>query len=97
MVLYRTYCVDDRVCQDIEEFDINLFPLIASEGARLRKQGEVLSDELIIGPRKHGSNAQDSVFSNEPWNQGLSEFHYADEYEYGGRLSLRSFRSNGTG
>ena len=27
VILYRTRCVNDRICKDSEKFDINLFPL----------------------------------------------------------------------
>ena len=83
VVLYKSGCVNDRVCDDSEEFDINLFPLSVDEQqhAALRKQSEVLSDDLLGAMPKRISAAQDSMFSNEPWNQGLSDFHHGGDYE----------------
>ena len=31
VVLYKTFCISDRIVSDREEFDINLFPLTAKE------------------------------------------------------------------
>ena len=77
VVLYKTGCVNDRVCEDKEEFDINLYPLMPAEQTHLRKQSEVLSDDLLNVSAKHRTSTQDSMFSNEPWNEGLSEFNHS--------------------
>ena len=79
VVLYKTRCVNDRVCDDSEEFDINLFPLKLSEQAD-RQRGASFAGEY--GLAKTNTDAKDSMFSNEPWNEGLSyhsgEFHQAE-------------------
>ncbi|EMD00159.1 hypothetical protein BAUCODRAFT_367082 [Baudoinia panamericana UAMH 10762] len=77
IILYKTKCVSDRVAEDSEDFDINLLPLSATEQIE-RRQSDVLSDELLGlgGPPKPGEDSKDSVFSNEPWNEGLSDFHW---------------------
>jgi hypothetical protein len=85
VVLHKTECVNDRICDDSESFDVNLFPLTLEEevALRRRKQSEVLSDELLVGSAKRDLDAhvQDTIFANEPWNQGLSEFHVGGELE----------------
>lgn len=95
VVLHRTCCVNNRACDNNEPFDINLLPL-GPEEARLRKQGDMVSDDLM-NPRNSGSDAADSISATEPWNQGLSDFHYTDGYELCETLTLRSFRSHDTG
>ena len=43
------------------------------------RQSTVLSDDLmgLDGTGKNSTEAQDSMFgANEPWNEGLSDFHY---------------------
>jgi hypothetical protein len=79
VILYKTQCIADRVAEDHEEFDINLFPLTNRERAE-RRQSEILPDELLNPPKsKDGS---DSMFSaNEPWNEGLSDFHWGGDME----------------
>lgn len=77
VVLYRAKCIAGRVAEDGEEFDINLAPLDPRERVA-RKQSDVLSDDLLGGPSKTSTDAQDSMFTpNEPWNAGLSEFHWS--------------------
>lgn len=95
VVLYRTSCVNDRVCDDSDQFDINLFPL-GAEGVTIRKQSLVLSDDLLRRS-KVASDAIDPSTAVEPWNQDLSDFHYSDGHELCETLTLRSFRSLGQG
>ena len=89
VLLYKAQCVNDRVCEDSEEFDVNLFP--PSAGADYQdRASHMLSDDLLglsFEPKERpmdGSSAgkQDSMFSaNEPWNEGLSDFHYGGELD----------------
>ncbi|TKA75543.1 hypothetical protein B0A55_03531 [Friedmanniomyces simplex] len=82
VVLYKAKAVVDRVASDQEDFDMNLFPLNTQEQTK-RRQSAILSDDLlgIGGPNKAGEDARDSVHSNEPWNEGLSEFHWGGEID----------------
>lgn len=89
VLLYKAQCVNDRVCEDGEEFDINLFPPAAGADYQDRAS-HMLSDDLLglsFEPKEmpmDGSSAgkQDSMFSaNEPWNEGLSDFHYGGELD----------------
>ncbi|KAK1061631.1 hypothetical protein LTR12_009050 [Friedmanniomyces endolithicus] len=77
VVLYKTKGVVDRIASDQEDFDMNLFPLDIQELGK-RRMSAVLSDDLlrIPGPDKMDEAARDSVHSNEPWNEGLSEFQW---------------------
>ncbi|KAK5126846.1 hypothetical protein LTR08_004581 [Meristemomyces frigidus] len=73
VVCYKATCIADRVADDTEQFDINLFPL-GEEERVVRRQSEVLSDDLMEVAKK-STDAQDSMFgANEPWNEGLSDF-----------------------
>lgn len=79
IVLYKLGCVNDRICEDDEEFDINLFPIGAIEddatsSARIgeRRSGEV-QVETVGGCRPSDAKSED-----EPWNAGLSDFHMGD-------------------
>lgn len=83
VILYKTKCIADRIAEDEEEYDINLWPLSTKEQVDRRKSN-VLADELMgpIGPWKRINDAQDSMFSaNEPWNEGLSDFHWSGDME----------------
>ncbi|KAK5125151.1 hypothetical protein LTR85_000827 [Meristemomyces frigidus] len=87
VMLYKTKCIADHIAEEQEEFDINLFPLSERDigGGGGRKQSEVLSDDLIgldgLEP-KTSTDAQDSIVgANEPWNEGLSDFHWGGELE----------------
>ena len=82
VILYKTGCINDRVADEIEEFDINLYPLNNEEESNLRKESKV--DNLIISGdlKRSDTAAKDSMFSNEPWNEGLSDFHYGGDYDY---------------
>lgn len=82
VILYKTKCIADHVADDEEDFDINLFPLSAREQA-FRKRSEVLPDDLLgsWGPSKKSTDANDSVMASEPWNEGLSDFHWGGEME----------------
>ncbi|KAK0305607.1 hypothetical protein LTR01_006754 [Friedmanniomyces endolithicus] len=77
VVLYKTKGVVDRIASDEEDFDMNLFPLDTQEQGK-RRMSAVLSDDLlrIPDPSKMDDAARDSVHSNEPWNEGLSEFKW---------------------
>lgn len=82
VVLYKCGAVNDREAEDSEEFDINLFPLSVEEFSR-RKESNVLADDLIAPDLKRSDTiAKDSMFSNEPWNEGLSDFHYGGNNEF---------------
>lgn len=88
VVLYKCGAVNDREAEDSEEFDINLFPLSVEEFAKRKEGGALLSDDLMSPDRKRSDTiAKDSMFSNEPWNAGLSDFHYGgnNEYDFIGR------------
>lgn len=79
---YKTGCLNDRICNDEEEFDINLFPLDGQEN-RDRQASQCLSDDLqglaIFPPKPEPA---DSMFgANEPWNEGLSNFHYRSDLD----------------
>ncbi|KAK0271200.1 hypothetical protein LTR35_000170 [Friedmanniomyces endolithicus] len=77
VVLYKTKGVVDRIASDQEDFDMNLFPLDAQEQGK-RRMSAVLSDDLLKmpDPSEMDDAARDSVHSNEPWNEGLSEFQW---------------------
>lgn len=79
---YKAGCVNDHVCEDDEKFDINLYPVEASE-SRDRKDSQLLSDDLMgLGLIPPKPEATDSIFSaNEPWNEGLSNFHYGGDID----------------
>lgn len=78
IILYKTGCINDHKAEDTEEFDINLWPL--EEAAhKPRQQSEWLNDDLLWqeAGQSTGKEAHDSMFgANEPWNEGLSDFHY---------------------
>ncbi|KXT15535.1 hypothetical protein AC579_3404 [Pseudocercospora musae] len=78
IILYKTGCIADHKAEDSEEFDINLWPLEEAQH-KPRQQSEWLNDDLLWQEAGHSTNkdAKDSMFSaNEPWNEGLSDFHY---------------------
>ncbi|KAK4553394.1 hypothetical protein LTR86_009451 [Recurvomyces mirabilis] len=82
VVVYKSQAIVDRIVEvdehDGTEFDINLFPLTTKEENQ-RKRSEVLSDELLeYVEAKRKQEEDDKTFSNEPWNAGLSEFHYGE-------------------
>ena len=87
VVLFKTGCVNDRIAEDGEEFDINLFPGYGNgvnSGSPEEKKSDPhwLSDELLMGDPNKSEGRDDSMFSaNEPWNEGLSDFHYRGEYD----------------
>ncbi|KAK5108634.1 hypothetical protein LTR62_008125 [Meristemomyces frigidus] len=85
VVLYMTKAVTDRILEVDEhestEFDINLFPLNDVE-AMDRRVSEVLSDDLLaFNEATREAEEQSRVASNEPWNEGLSDFHWGGEME----------------
>ena len=83
VVLYKCGAANDRELEDTEEFDINLLPLSVEEFDKRRKNSNVLSDDLMAPDLKRSDTiAKDSMFSNEPWNEGLSEFHYGGNNEF---------------
>ncbi|KAI5361351.1 hypothetical protein Slin14017_G080840 [Septoria linicola] len=83
VVLYKTGCIIDRIAEDSDDFDINLWPgsNVSAAADTERKGSEWLSDDLLMGdPYKEGRD--DSMFSaNEPWNEGLSDFSYRGEFD----------------
>ncbi|EME39858.1 hypothetical protein DOTSEDRAFT_91218 [Dothistroma septosporum NZE10] len=85
VVLYKTGCINDRIADDKDEFDVNLFPM-AMDNTKERAKSEYLSDDLM-DPCWAKSDANDSMFSaNEPWNEGLSDFKYRADERYGVEL-----------
>lgn len=89
VILYKCGAVADRVAEDSEEFDICLYPLSQREAVERRKSG-VLADELMqpggvvpdFAAEKREEEPADSMFSaNEPWNEGLSDFHWGGDVE----------------
>lgn len=86
VLLYKTKCIADHIAEEQEEFDINLFPLSREFGGPGgRKQSEVLSDDLIgldgQDPRASADPKDSIVGSNQPWNEGLSDFHWGGELQ----------------
>jgi hypothetical protein len=79
VILFRTHCVNDRICDDSEDFDINLMPL--DRQVPIRKDSDVLSDTLLGSPMLPFAHGNDSAIAGEQWNEGLSDFHYLSEYE----------------
>ena len=78
VLLYKTGCISDRVARDEEEFDVNLFPLNFEVS---RDRNKSLSDD-VLGDSLANADASDShLVPNEPWNEGLSEFHYGGELD----------------
>jgi hypothetical protein len=82
VVLYKTSCINDRIAENDEDFDICLYPMSATGGRDRGKSEKWMSaadgpfDPNEVGAG-WGSDAHDSVFSaNEPWNEGLSDFSY---------------------
>ena len=45
VVLYKTGCIIDRVAEDTEEFDINLWPTDDGAGAKDRKQWDEVGQQ----------------------------------------------------
>ncbi|QIX00471.1 hypothetical protein AMS68_005988 [Peltaster fructicola] len=84
VTLYKTRCINDHVAGASEEFDINLFPL-SYDGSNSRRASEMLADDLTaMHLSTYSTGKNDSVLeTDEPWNKGLSEFHYRDEFERG--------------
>ncbi|SMQ55082.1 unnamed protein product [Zymoseptoria tritici ST99CH_1A5] len=97
VVLYKTSCINDRVAENEEAFDINLFPLDGGDGGGVlggrdrAKSGDKWMSvaDGPFDPNDVGGNggwrsdgAHDSMFgSNEPWNEGLSDFKYRGELD----------------
>lgn len=83
VILYKVGAIHDREAADSEEFDINLFPLSVEEFSRRKESNALLNDDLIQPDLKRSDTiAKDSMFSNEPWNEGLSDFHYGGNSEF---------------
>ncbi|RMY72961.1 hypothetical protein D0863_04194 [Hortaea werneckii] len=83
ILMYKTRCITERVAEDTEEFDVNLWPLSVPEQLD-RTQAAGVSGEKAAAYTNGGSleEAQDSgVISEQPWNEGLSEFHWGGELE----------------
>lgn len=83
VVLYKCGAINDREAEDGEEFDMNMFPLSVEEYSKRKESNAVLSDDLMTPDLKRSDTiAKDSMFSNEPWNEGLSDFHYGGNNEF---------------
>lgn len=84
VVLYKAKCIGDRIAGDDEDFDVNLFPLTRDEQDG-RRESQVLSDTLLEAarkPRDASISGKDSFLdTSEPWNAGLSNFHWGGEFE----------------
>jgi hypothetical protein len=80
IVLYKLGCVNDRICDDDEDFDINLYPPGAKEeelgNDRRKRQGP--AEEEVANDRTDGGRPSDAKSEDEPWNAGLSDFHMGD-------------------
>ena len=75
LVLYKTCCINDSVCDDDQDFDINLFPVLPDAKPHSSRS---------LNCQKSSLEMQDSMFAdvdNEPWDKGLSDFHYDEEFE----------------
>lgn len=77
---YKAGCINDHACEEDEEFDINLLPI---EASRDREASKVVSDDLMgLGMFPPKPEPADSVVgANEPWNEGLSNFHYGGDVD----------------
>lgn len=89
VILHRAGCIADREASDSEIFDINFLPLSPDE-LRVRAAsiapapGEVGANSMD----EHWLDGKDSVMNGvsgnaqaEPWNTGLSDFHYQDKFD----------------
>ncbi|KAK4497340.1 hypothetical protein PRZ48_011791 [Zasmidium cellare] len=83
VVLYRTGCINDRIATEEDEFDINLYPVTAGSNAAAGDRRETyLNDDLLDGYWNKNEDKNDSMFgANEPWNEGLSDFHYGGDFD----------------
>lgn len=97
VVLYKTGCVNDQICEDSDlTWDINLAPgtysspksgIAASTGMSSNLSDHSMpfnpEDYTTAGWRaRMEDNRYDSVLgANEPWNEGLSDFHYRGELD----------------
>lgn len=98
VVLYKTVCVNNRVCGDEDlDWDINLYPVTAANPRAGIVTTPGLSSNVAVehsmpfdpedytlsGWRaKLDDTKYDSVLgANEPWNEGLSDFHYRGELD----------------
>lgn len=82
VVLYKSGCIAHREADDSEEFDINFWPVNAGEQVDLNEAAGMFN-ERVSGYEESahpGAGAHDSVF-NEPWNEGLSDFHWGADFE----------------
>lgn len=77
IVLYKIGCVNDRICEDDEEFDINLYPPGLKDDRVMSgpTSGESRPEEAQA---ESGARLSDAKSEDEPWNAGLSEFHMGD-------------------
>ncbi|KAI7084740.1 hypothetical protein KC356_g6467 [Hortaea werneckii] len=81
ILMYKTRCITERVADDEEEFDVNLWPLSVPEQLDRSQAAGVSSEKVSAYTGTNGSEVQDSVVSEQPWNEGLSEFHWGGELE----------------
>ena len=95
VVRYKTSCINDREADGSEAFDINLLPLDATQDRKQSAVLSDSLLGLGIGSRANRGREIDSMFSansggnepsaevgaNEPWNEGLSDFHRYDDAE----------------
>ena len=79
VILYKTLCINDHEAADDEEFDINLWPSSAEHPVD-PKVLESSYDEPFPEFTRRATEANDSLF-NEPWNEGLSDFHYGGDMD----------------
>lgn len=98
VILYKTGCVNDRVCsEDDLHWDINLYPISGTSPRAGIAATPGLSSNvgteygMPFNPEDYTSGGwrarmddtkYDSVLgANEPWNEGLSDFHYRGELD----------------
>lgn len=83
VVLYKTKCINDRIATDEDDFDVNLYPTTAGSGTAAGDRRETyLSDDLMDPYWSKNEEKNDSMFgANEPWNEGLSDFHYGGDFD----------------
>nr|POE64884.1 hypothetical protein CFP56_69576 [Quercus suber] len=87
VVLHRANCITGRIADDAEDFDINLWPLVnddLADGKQSQLPSDKSPDVQLDGSRQAetSSDGNDFMFqasSPEPWNRGLSEFHWGGD------------------
>ncbi|KAI7589309.1 hypothetical protein KC343_g18663, partial [Hortaea werneckii] len=81
ILMYKTRCITERVAEDTEEFDVNLWPLSVPEQLDRSQAAGVSGEKAAAYTNGSLEEAPDSGVSEQPWNEGLSEFHWGGELE----------------